>query len=388
MIYICAISICIGTSSLALVAAIMNGFEKETHKKLQGVHADLIIRANDTTLNYSTLRTVLLTEFKENIAAITPTAQHTVMIQSADDTANTHLALLMGIDPFTHPAVSTLDTTRLHKKIPLADALKDNHILIGHSLAQLMKSEAGASAHLLYPEEDAPSYNTLTLDSTETTISDIFNTGIDEWDSSILFCSLSYFMDLFPEAGIAQVGIKLKKQLSPAAEKELISRIQKRLDENLEIISWKDLYPALVSALTLEKYALFCILALITLVASMNIISLLFMYITHKKRDIALLLTLGMPLSTIIYTFMIIGIGIALCAGIVGIGIAALASWFLNSYPIIQLPDVYYVSHLPAHMSWGIVIAVLFTVLIISSIASWIPARRLKSQSLITLLTE
>ena len=70
-------------------------------------------------------------------------------------------------------------------------------------------------------------------------------------------------------------------------EKQVVESLKKRLD--LEVMSWKDLYSSLVSALILEKYAILFILALVALVASLNIISLLFMYVTQKRTDIAIL---------------------------------------------------------------------------------------------------
>ena len=76
----------------------------------------------------------------------------------------------------------------------------------------------------------------------------------------------------------------------------VIQKLRHRL--GLDVYSWKDLYPSLVASLKLEKYVSFFILALILLVASMNIISLLFMQITQKRPTIALLQAMGM--STIV----------------------------------------------------------------------------------------
>ena len=43
MMLICFLGIFIGAFALALVASIMNGFEKVTHRKLQGIHSQLIM---------------------------------------------------------------------------------------------------------------------------------------------------------------------------------------------------------------------------------------------------------------------------------------------------------------------------------------------------------
>ena len=64
--------------------------------------------------------------------------------------------------------------------------------------------------------------------------------------------------ELYPQAGITQYTIKLNES---ADEQEVIKKLSKRF--SLEAYSWQDLYPALISALTLETYGMFLILALI-----------------------------------------------------------------------------------------------------------------------------
>jgi len=140
----------------------------------------------------------------------------------------------------------------------------------------------------------------------------------------------------------------------------------------------EQLYPALLEALKLEKYAMFLILALITLVASMSIISLLFMQITQKRADIAILKSMGLSAGNISKIFLYVGITIAFFGSAIGLGLAFVAGWLLEKYPFIQLPDAYYVSHLPAKMEWPIFIAVFAIVMILSFLSTWIPARRTK----------
>src|SRR5207302_1389175 len=137
-----------------------------------------------------------------------------------------------------------------------------------------------------------------------------------------------------------------------------------------------DLYPALISALKLEKYALILILLLITMVASMNIIALLFMQITQKRPDIAILYAMGMRPKQIVSIFMLMGMLIASIASASGIFLAWIASLLLERYPFIELPDVYYVTHLPANMDWSLAITVFITIMLLNFMATWYTARR------------
>ena len=123
---------------------------------------------------------------------------------------------------------------------------------------------------------------------------------------------------------------------------------------------------------------MFFILALISLVASMNMISLLFMQIQQKRRDIAIFKAMGMSDNCIRSIFLHLGIGITLSASAIGLGIAALAGYLLEKYPFIELPDVYYVSYLPARMEPEIFFVVFIATMLLGFLATWIPSRRSK----------
>ena len=127
---------------------------------------------------------------------------------------------------------------------------------------------------------------------------------------------------------------------------------------------------ALLAALTLEEYVSFLVIALITLVASMNILALLFMQITNKRTDIALLKTIGMPSHAITTIFIYMGLGIALCASICGVLCATVISFCIDHYKLLPLPDAYYVSHVPAHMTIYIPLMVLCMVCLMSLCAA------------------
>ena len=384
MIKVCFTGIMIGTFSLTLVVAIMNGFESATHEKLQGIHSDIIIKAHGAPIAYDKVRTVLLSEFKQTIKAVSPYALGHAMIQAPDSHDISQLVTIIGMDPATDSQVSSLANTIITPKNSsntLEDLLAHDNLLIGQILAQELDIHPGGPVTLLFTPDQESADGTITLDTIKAHVGQVFKTGIDEFDTHAVFCSLQFFEKIFGDAEISSLGIKLQPGVTPH---RVIPVLKERL--GLDVFSWKDMYPALVAALLLEKYAMFFILGLITLVASMNIISLLFMYITQKRSDIAILKAMGMSDSAITHIFVILGMTLALSATIIGILGAAVVSWLLETYPFISLPDVYYVSHLPAKISWPIVAAVLAVVTLLSFIATWLPARQIRRMSITSIL--
>lgn len=376
MAKLCFLSIFISSFSLALVMAIMNGFEKATHEKMQGIHAQIIMRAYGDELDVESIDKVIDSEFPD-ILASSPTGLRQAIIQQESSDDVTNIIMIKAIDPeresqvtnFNKKIISGIETPK-----SLATLVHDNHIMIGSTMAKNLGLEVGDTVNILYTNDNEARSRRITLGETKAIVGGIFSTGIDEFDATLALCSLPFFQSVFPDSGITQINIKLKPGTN---EEHIINELKNRL--KLEVYSWKELYTPLVAALKLEKYAMFLVLALLTLVASMNIISLLFMQITQKRGDIAILRSLGLDSNSISSIFLMMGMSISLAASIFGLLVASGASWLLETYPFITLPDAYYVSHLPARMEWHLLLIVFLAIMIISFISTWFPARRTRN---------
>lgn len=375
MVIICFCGIFIGTLALALVASVMNGFEKVTHQKLQGIHSQIIMRSYGKELNAPAIEKALKTI--PAVRSFSPTTYKQVIIQNPDSDDITNAVLLKGIDPELEDATSSIASKikeHLGDASTLPALIKDNQIAIGTKLAESLHLHPGDTVDLLYISHDKIKSRKITMDKQSAVVSALFATGIEEFDSSLVLASLDFLKQMYPDAGVTQFNI----QLAPGSN-ESDSIAQLRNTFKLDVFSWKDLYPALVSALKLEKYAMFFILALIALVASMSIVSLIFMQILQKRPDIAILKSMGMASSSIITLFMIMGIGLAASATLAGLIAAYLTGMLIERYPFITLPDTYYVSHLPIAMEWNIFMAIFLLVILMALIATWIPARAIKT---------
>lgn len=365
--------ITIGTFALALVSAIMSGFEHEVHKKLQGIHPPITLQSYGQQLNAPCIKKVLHNEFP-TIAATSASSTGYAIIYTESSSAPPDVVILRGIEPEYEAAISGIDKKIIGFEKELPTLLINNQVIIGKKLAENLTVKAGDTLEIAYAHTSQQTKKRMSLDTHTVLIAGLFDSGIDEFDSNTLFCSLKMLHTLFPDTGIQTIQIRPHDN---ANQKELIIALRNRLQ--LDVYSWQDLYPALVSALKLEKYAMFLILALITLVASMSIMSLLFMQITQKRNDIAILKTMGIPHNVIVRTFLLMGCIITSSACATGLLAAASTSWLLNTYPFITLPDTYYVSHLPSHFTWQLAATVAFLVLLIGLLASWIPAQKTRN---------
>lgn len=377
MVVICFLGIFISSFALFVVASIMNGFEKVTHQKLQGIHAQIIMRSNGNELNAPKIESIIQKEFPA-ITSISPSAYKQVILQKEGSQEITNAVILKAINPAAEDKTSAISEKIIpstsHEK-NLTAILNDSAIIIGDKLAHSLGVTSGDSINILYMPEQEIKGKKISLEKGSAHIGGIFSTGIEEFDNGLVIASFDFARRLF-DSGVTQINMSVAPHTN---EKNIIKQLQKRF--GLEVFSWKDLYPALVSALTLEKYAMIFILALIALVASMNIISLIFMQIIQKRPDIAIYKAMGMQNNAIVQLFMAMGIGLAVIAGLCGLFAGYIFGLLLQTYPFIKLPDTYYVSHLPIQMEWYICAMVLALIVCMSVVATWIPCRSIPSIS-------
>lgn len=410
MIKICLLCIAIGTFSLMLTLIITNGFEKVIHEKMQGTNSQIIIYAPGNQVDYENISLVLKKEFGKNIAGVGASSTKQAII---DQNKKQTVIFLKGIDPATEHTVTNIPQKIINPSIKPEQALEtilnDREILIGYKMAEFYGLNLGDTLNIMIPKTGNKKH--ISLKKETVIIKGIFKIGLEEYDNNLALTPLSFLQEAYDEAGVDTITLKLheptswkqrvqkhsclskafwihtwnavKKTVSrwfssESYEEQMLKKMRKRFPK-LEINSWKELYPALVSSLKLEKYVGFFILVLISLVACMNMISLLFMQIQQKRRDIAIFKAMGMTDNVIRSIFLKIGFTITLVGSTVGLGFAALAGFLLERYPFISLPDVYYVSYLPARLDLENFIVVFIVTLILGFIATWIPAQRTQS---------
>ncbi|MFZ5954552.1 MAG: ABC transporter permease [Candidatus Dependentiae bacterium] len=381
MLKICFLALFVGSLALALVLCIMQGFETATHEKLRGIHAPIIMQAGGQALDSSAIGKVLNEEFPE-IVSWSSSALKQIIVQNPQTTQTSHVVLLKGIDAQQEHLVTNIAQMITKQLVSWPDLLQDNQIIIGNKLAQDLQATIGSEVTLLYSPIDSYESKKINLESTTATISGIFNTGIEEFDNGLIISSLSFFSELFPEEGVTQISIKT----APTSdENKLVKRLKERF-ENLSVYSWKDLYPALVSALKLEKYAMFFVVSLMILVASMNIISLLYMQIIQKRADIAILKTLGASSLLIRRIFFWYGMIISFIAALSGLFTAWIIGLLLKKYIHIPLPDSYYVTYVPIELNWHLFALVFGVIIGISLLAVRLPLRTVERITILNLL--
>ncbi len=384
MIWICSLGIFIGTFSLGLTTCIMNGFEKETRKKIQGISPDIIIQAPERkSLESLALQKYLIEKYDPAISGISDYGTHHILLQKISDYENessekTVIALLKTINPDKELMVSPLQEKVGNK--PLTELLKKNFVILGKEIAKELNVQTGENLKLFYNQTPELYIQESDLAETIVHIAGILDTGIADYDSTLTVASHDFLNNLLEKPYINQLGIKLKPTLQETTKELFIKKLKELPD--IKITTWDDQYPAIISALKLEKYVMLFLLTLITIVASMNSISLLFMFITYKRKEIALLQSLGLSLSKVMLIFLYFNLIISGLASFFGLCSAFAIAKFLQISECIKLPDAYYVTHLPIHITVSSFIYIFLGTLLLSALTTLLPIISCKTTSI------
>ncbi len=377
---VCFFSIFVGTLSLALEVFIMEGFEKALEQKMQSIYPELVMESTaDESFNYLETKNKLQKDFSGKILYSAPAHTKRVVLR-CKASGTTSAVTLKAVDPIAESTVSSLET-KLLNGVPLESALEKKGIVIGKKLAEYHELSEGDTCTLLFSSSDDLDIETTTFESTQVRIGGIMDTGIMQYDKYMIVSSLATMKELLQDEDITMVGLKM---VPGTDENQVMEELKETL--NVTTHSWKTLYPSLVAVAKLEKYVMFFLLALITLIASTNIISLLFMQILRKKTDIALLKIMGLSDKYIVMIFLTMGVIISSIAAAAGLFGAFIVGLLLQTYPFITLPDSYLITHLPVHMEPKTFLLVFVIVVALSLIASWFSARSARHINVTTTL--
>jgi lipoprotein-releasing system permease protein len=149
-----------------------------------------------------------------------------------------------------------------------------------------------------------------------------------------------------------------------------------RLPAGHRVETWRERNAPLAFALRLEKVVIFVTVALVIVVAALNIVSNIALTVVEKKRDLGVFTSMGATPGALLRIYLTLGAVIGLvgtAAGVaIGVGIAAAA----DRFRLVPLPaDVYMLSHVPFAIHPGEVAVIAAFAFATAVAAAILPAR-------------
>jgi len=190
---------------------------------------------------------------------------------------------------------------------------------------------------------------------------------------NLIIVPLSFARDvLSEEKRISAIEIHLKNGVDEEAfQQELIDG----LGPAFRINNIAQQNPTLYKILNSEKWAIFFILTFILVIAIFNIIGSLTMLVIDKKKDIAVLKSLGASDSFIRNIFFSEGMFISLLGCVVGLAVGLVFCLLQERYGLIAMEGTDLVNFFPVAIKGSDFLLVFCTVFFISVVASFVSSR-------------
>ncbi|MCF8144485.1 MAG: lipoprotein-releasing ABC transporter permease subunit [Deltaproteobacteria bacterium] len=364
------LGVMVGVMALIVVLSVMNGFRADLMSKILGVNSHvLVLNLSGPFAEYRQVEQDVSRE--KGVVAVTPFIFTQVMINNAGNVSG---AVLRGIDPDSAGSVIGFqDMIKNGSLSSLAGEVDDfPTIIIGSELAKRIGAHAGSEITVISPEGKLTPLGR-TPNTRRFKVSAIFDSGMYEYDASMIYISLTEAQD-FLALGNKVTGIEVRVEDVYQSDR-IAKNIQERLGYPFWTKDWKLMNRSLFSALKLEKLTMFIILTMIVLVGALNIISTLVMVVMEKTRDVAILRAMGASARSIMSIFMFQGLLVGVVGTITGLVCGLGICQLLARYKFISLPsDVYYISTLPVQVEVADVSFVAGAAVVISFLATLYPS--------------
>ncbi len=338
--------ITVGVIALIIVLAVYAGFTDGLRDQIVGLNSHIVVQNYQGSFGgYKKICAEI--EEVDHVEAATPYLYTQTLISSS---AGGSGIALRGISPETAPAVLKLPEQMIAGSIdelrtPFNSSVAN--IILGKNLALRLQAKIGSRLRLISPSGPLTPMGVIPKIKT-CRVSGIFETGMYEYDSNIAYMAIEEVQQ-FLGMGDKAHGIEVK-----IAEKELdnadkvAEAITQKLGAGFSARDWMQMNHNLFAAFKLEKIGMFIAVALIILVAALNIVSALVMVVMEKTKDIAILKSMGATSRSIMRIFFLQGAVIGL--GGTGLGVAGglAICKLLSKYQFIELPsNVYPMTTLP-----------------------------------------
>lgn len=316
--------ITLGVSALIVVLSVMNGFEGQLKERILGAVPHIVINERQSITQWQETIDTLST--LEHVQGASPMNLSTAMLQGSNGLS---AVSLQGIDPKTDTLLNPVANAMRYGNFDSLQAGK-YHILLGSALANQLGLQIGDKVRVLSAKRSVYTPLGRMPNQRNFVLSGVFDMQ-SQANTSIAIVHIADAARLlrFNKESAGQLRVYLDDAfMDLSTANQLVSQGRYTVDK---VVSWREDYGELFSAVRMEKNMMWLMLGLIIAVAAFNIISALVILVTEKKTDIAILSTLGLSRFNIALVFISQGTLNGLIGTLMGLVVGLTSTHYLNS---------------------------------------------------------
>lgn len=372
---ISVVGIWVGTAALIIVLSAFNGLEDLVRQFYGQFDPDLKISASRGKFFDPKAAQSTLTDL-ENLRGLSYSLEEKALFSFRD---REYIASLKGVDS-SFAKLSGVPQHLRYGDFVMGEDLPFTPVTLGAGVAYFLGFSAGDLQRPIQIFLPRPGGNSLAIQESFRQ-EKLYPTGVfaiqPEFDEKYVLAPLAWTQKLLEREGLVS-AIEVYLQ-NPSESAKVQKHLRASLGPDLRVANRDEQQAAFFKVMKTEGLFSFLIFALILAIAVFTITGSLIMLMFEKRRELHSLWALGTEVASLRRIFFQLGLIIAgvgaLGGSLMGLAlVGAQAQWGL-----IGLGDGYLIEAYPVKLKVQDFVLVFFTVLALSSLASWLSARRLST---------
>ena len=370
------IGIAIGIAALIVVLSVMNGVMSKVRENMLSMTSHAAIRSySDAPLLPFDFD---VSPYVSNIKGVTGWAPYVQGQGLIGDSERFQGVVIQGVDPEEERKVSTV-----FRDLPesMTAELQPGtfNAIIGEKMLANLGAQVGDKISVIVPKITTSAAGLLPRVKRFTIVGS-FASGHHQFDSQVVLTNMQDAARLLEQDGLTGFHIMLEDALMAP---QVSQQIHPTLPYGTFASDWSRDQASYFNAVQTEKTAMFIILSLIVIVAAFGLLSSMYMVVTEKRRDIAILRTMGMTRGHIRQIFLTQGLtfgGFGMVIGVVlgiiiTLNVPAIMD-FIQRISGYSLPaEMYFINELTVEIDPAVVIGISVVTLLLTLLFSVIPAQ-------------
>jgi lipoprotein-releasing system permease protein len=373
---IAVVGIAVGVAALIVALALANGFRDEMRDKiLRGTAHLTVVRSDGQPMNDYKEVADRIASIEGVVNATGTTYDGAVVVGPR----GSGYAVLRGIDGRSASATADIKRSLIAGSVERVFETHETQgqeqdypaVVLGSELAARTGLNVGYVAEIIAANSGFSSANGT---KRHVHVAGIFRSGLFEYDSTWIYLPLETAAAFSGDAhASSMISVQVKNIYDV---KQTAAKVRELLGSSYTTVDWQEANRPLFTALAVERRIGVIIIALIILIAALNITTTLILIVMERRRDIAILNTMGATPGSIMSIFVIEGAIVGVLGAVAGVTLGAIAILIANRYRLISLPaDVYSLSNVPLNLHFRDMALAGLVALALSIVATIYPAR-------------
>ena len=368
--WISIIGMSIGTAALILILSVFNGFEGLLSGMLSNFNPEIKVTLiqgkyqSKDSINMEAVKAI------EGIDMVAYTLEETSFF---DYNGSQEVGIIKGVDG-DYMRLTGLDTSLVTGSAKLGQQTEFGILGSGMDTKLSINPADGFSAINAYmPTRGSKGPLSKEFNTYSFYPSGTFSVGSDVDQQYVLvnYDAVNHLLDL--ENNFSAIEVKLKPN---ANENSVIKQLSTLLGSNYKVSNRYHQDESFLKIMNIEKWISYLIACLSMLIIAFNMVGSLWMIVLEKKKDIAILKSIGLTNYGIQTIFISLGMLISVIGLIVGFCVSIILYWLQKEYGLVSIPDGFMIDAYPIEIKYIDFLIVTITVLSIGYLASLLPSIR------------